>query len=169
MRFSCPKKLRYQFDKDSGFTLKVSKECCNELKKKPILKWQKENDITMAMTGMRREEGGVRSLVQNCVITNNDGEIVKFHPLLPVSEAFENWYIENNKIELCSVYYPPLNFERTGCKGCPFQINLQDELEKMQIYMPNERAQCERIWKPVYDEYRRIGYRLKAEEQLALF
>lgn len=35
-----------------------------------------------------------------------------------------------------------------------------------------ERKQCEIIWKPVYDEYRRLGYRLKKNEkykQMSLF
>lgn len=30
----------------------------------------------------------------------------------------------------------------------------------MEKLLPNERKACEIIWKPVYDEYRRIGYRL---------
>ena len=59
------------------------------------------------------------------------------------------------------IYYPPYNFERTGCKGCPFNIYLQKELDVLEKYFPNEKKQCEIIWKPVYDEYRRLGYRLK--------
>ena len=39
----------------------------------------------------------------------------------------------------------------------------------MELYLPAERKQCEIIWKPIYDEYRRIGYRLKQDEQLKLF
>ena len=35
--------------------------------------------------------------------------------------------------------------------------------------MPNERKQCEIIWKPIYDEYRRINYRLKRVEEMKLF
>jgi hypothetical protein len=31
----------------------------------------------------------------------------------------------------------------------------------MSIYLPEERRQCEAIWKPVYEEYRRINYRLE--------
>lgn len=54
-------------------------------------------------------------------------------------------------------------------KGYPFAIHLQDELEVMEKYLPNERKQCELIWKPVYEEYRRIGYRLKRIEEKRLF
>lgn len=65
------------------------------------------------------------------------------------------------EIKLCKLYYPPYNFERTGCKGCPFALKLQDQLDLMQIFFPAERKQCENIWEPVYNEYRRIGYRLR--------
>jgi hypothetical protein len=40
--------------------------------------------------------------------------------------------------------------------------------EEVEVY-PAERKQCEILWKPVYAEYRRIGYRLKKNEQMKLF
>ena len=70
-------------------------------------------------------------------------------------------YVKTHDIKLCKLYYPPYDFYRIGCKGCPFNQNIQKELDIVQKFFPKERAQCERIWKPVYDEYRRIGYRLK--------
>lgn len=76
---------------------------------------------------------------------------------------------ERESIALCQLYCQPYNFKRTGCKGCPFSLDLQDQLEIMELYLPNERRQCEMIWKPVYDEYRRINYRLKKNEQVKLF
>ncbi|MGX8833992.1 hypothetical protein ACWG0P_07240 [Amedibacillus sp. YH-ame6] len=97
------------------------------------------------------------------------GGVKKFHPLLKVTNEWENWYITERNIELCKLYYPPYNFVRTGCKGCPFALTLQDQLETMARLLPNERKQCEYIWKPVYEEYRRIGYRLKNNEQQRLF
>ncbi len=38
----------------------------------------------------------------------------------------------------------------------------------MEDYLPAEKKQCEYLWKPVYDEYRRLNYRLDNEEQLKL-
>ena len=76
---------------------------------------------------------------------------------------------ERESIALCPLYCQPYNFKRTGCKGCPFSLDLQEQLEIMERYLPNERRQCEMIWKPVYDEYRRINYRLKQNEQIKLF
>lgn len=81
----------------------------------------------------------------------------------------EDWYIKERNIRLCELYYPPYNFIRTGCKGCPFNLNLQKDLDTMEELLPNERKACEVIWKPVYEEYRRIDYRLTKSEQIKLF
>jgi len=162
----CPKQLEYNFTKD--FKIKCSELCCKKLKKEPSERWAKANNKTIDLTGMRSEEGGARRNL-GCIITNKDGSLHKFHPLVKVDEEWEEWFVEKEKIELCELYYPPFNFKRTGCKGCPFALDLQEQLSIMEIYLPQERKQCEIIWKPVYDEYRRIGYRLNKTEQMKLF
>lgn len=165
-RYECPKVLKYQFTDE--FNLKVSPYCCMELKKKPVRKWQKENKKPINITGMQREEGGERTHI-DCIMVKN-GKMVKFHPLAKVTGDWENWFVKEKKIQLCKLYYEPYNFKRTGCKGCPFSLDLAEQLAVMDRYgMDNERRQCEFIWKPVYEEYRRIGYRLKREEQTKLF
>lgn len=107
--------------------------------------------------------------MSSCILTDSNGNLKKFHPLAKVSDKWENEFVENEKIKLSKLYYYPYNFKRTGCKGCPFAFDLQEQLTTMELYLPNERKQCEIIWKPVYDEYRRIGYRLDKNEQLRLF
>lgn len=163
--YGCPKLLRYQFTKE--FDLKISNLCCQKLKKEPIHQWQKENNKTITLTGMRNEEGGNRQRL-GCIITDSrTKKVVKFHPLIKVDEQWENEFITNNDIKLCKLYYPPFNFVRTGCKGCPFALTLAEQLETMAKYLPNERKQCEVIWKPVYEEYRRLNYRLT--NQMSIF
>lgn len=162
--FSCPKILLYQFDDD--FKLKISDKCCNELKKKPFKKWQKENNKRITITGMMRQEGGQRQHIE-CITTEKD-KVVKFHPLAKVDIDWEDWFIKQYKIKLCELYEKPFNFNRTGCKGCPFSLDLEQQLAVMEVYLPNERKQVEALWKPVYDEYRRIGYRLDNKEQTKL-
>lgn len=166
-KFVCPSKLRYQFTDE--FKIKISDKCCGELKKKTFEKWIKENKRPIAITGMRKQEGGNRSRIKGCVLTDKSGRITKFHPLLVVESEFEEWFLKKYEIKLCDLYYPPFNFKRTGCKGCPLALNLEEELEVMELYLPEERKQCEIIWGPVYEEYRRIGYRLKKNEQMKLF
>lgn len=167
-RYACPKILAYQFSDD--FKLNISHLCCKKMKKEPASKWEKENHKTIVLTGMRKEEGGQRANLKGCILTHNGK--TKFHPLLVVDEEWENEFIKRNNIKLCKLYYPPYNFKRTGCAGCPFALRLQDQLDVMERYLPNQKKQCETIWKPVYDEYRKIHYRLRGEgdyKQLNLF
>lgn len=165
-KFRCPKILMYQFTND--FKIKCSDKCCQKLKKDPIRKYEKENKRSIALTGMRKSEGGERASIKGCILTDKNGNITKFHPLLVVIDEWEDWFIKEHQIKLCKLYLPPFNFNRTGCKGCPFSLDLQDQLEIMEQYLPNERKQCEAIWKPIYDEYRRLNYRLKKVEKIKL-
>lgn len=165
-RFQCPKILQYQYE--DSFKIKLSDKCCYKLKKEPIHKWEKENKRSIAMTGMRKDEGGQRANIAGC-ITTRGSKVVKFHPLLVVSEEWENEFITKNNIQLCKLYYSPYNFTRTGCKGCPFALELDKQLEVMERLLPAELKQCEYIWKPIYDEYRKLNYRLKKVRQNKLF
>lgn len=165
-KFTCPKILEYQFTNQCD--LKISHQCCNQLKKKPVHEWSVKENRKIALTGIRRNEGGERENIKGCAIFK-DGKLQKFHPLLPVTDEWIDWFVSRQKIQLCELYYEPFNFKRTGCKGCPFALGLQEQLEVMEKYLPAERKQCENIWKPVYEEYRRLGYRLTKEEQLKLF
>lgn len=113
---------------------------------------------------MRASEGGLRNNI-TCTVFN-EGELKKFHPLAPLTEDFINWFIDTQNIKLCELYYPPFNFKRTGCKGCPYAQDLQKELEIMSYFLPTERKQCEYIWQPIYKEYRRINYRLNDSQPL---
>lgn len=154
----CPKKLKYQFD-ESWDSLKISDKCCVKLKEEPLKKWQEENKRPFAIIGLMIDEGGRRQSAK-CLAWKSKNKF-NFQPLVAVTKEWEDWYIEQYDIKICDIYYPPYNFERTGCKGCPFNIHIQKELDTLEKYFPAERKQCEIIWKPVYDEYRRIHYRLK--------
>lgn len=167
IKFICPNILKYQFTKD--FNIKCSEKCCTKLKKDPTKKWQKENNRSIVLTGMRKEEGGAREKL-TCIITDKQNKLVKFHPLVVVNEDFENWFINKYNIELCKLYREPFNFKRTGCKGCPYSLDLQEQLDIMAMFLPSEKKQCEMIWKPVYQEYRRLGYRLRKDTgQMSIF
>ena len=145
--------------------MKISDRCCYEFKEFPIKEWEIANNKPHKILGLMRAEGGRRA-TSKCKAFKN-GKL-SFSPLAVVTKEWEEWFINENHIELCKLYYPPFNFERTGCKGCPYNIQIQEELDALEKHLPEEKRQCEYLWKPVYDEYRRIGYRLKSEEQLKL-
>ena len=165
-KFVCPNILKYQFQEKGKYN--YSNLCCYKLKKELMHKWAVSNKKPIFLTGMRKEEGGNRERL-GCTIFDK-GKLIKFHPLIVVSEEWENEFLEVNEIKLCDLYYPPYNFSRTGCKGCPFNLDLAKDLEIMKQLLPNEYKQCNIIWKPVYDEYKRIGYRLSNKiDQLSIF
>lgn len=163
--FLCPNVLKYQFS--NNFKIKCSDKCCFELKKKPCDDWCKENNKPISITGIRQGEGGLRQSLKGCTIffDKDCKQLHKFHPLFPLDEEFIDLFIKENNVKLCELYYPPYNFERTGCKGCPFNIHLESQLSIMKKYFPNEEKQCELIWKPIYAEYRRLNYRLKNQSE----
>lgn len=156
---TCPKKLKYQFTEE--FHIKISDLCCLKMKEEPMTQWAKENNKPIAITGIIPDEGGRRIKAQ-CVIVKSK-QVKFFNPLVKIDKDFEDWFIEKYNLEICQIYYPPYNFKRTGCVGCPFAINLQHELDILKDKFPIERQRCEIIWKPVYEEYRRIRYRLRKE------
>lgn len=158
---SCPKCLKFQFTSENH--LKISDKCCFRLKEEPVCNWSNNNHKPYGIVGIMHDEGGRRTTA-NC-LTFKGKKLKVFQPLVTITKEWENWFIEKYNIKICDIYKPPYNRERTGCKGCPFALHLQEELDTLEKFFPEERKQCEIIWKPVYDEYRRIGYRLKPVEQ----
>lgn len=159
--FLCPEKLRYNFTPD--FKIKVSDKCCYKLKKEIAHKWQEENGKTITITGIRQGEKGLRQSMSGCAVFYDKDckALKKFHPLFPLEDWWLDEFIKRNNIRLCELYYPPYNFKRTGCVCCPFSLDLQEQLDKLAIYLPTERKRAEYLWRTVYTEYRRIGYRLR--------
>lgn len=157
LSFQCPQKLRYQFENDINF--RISDKCCERIKEQPLKNYSKEAKKPYTIIGIMKKEGG-RRITAKCLAFRS-GNFKAFQPLVPITKEWEDWFIDKYNVDISDIYKSPYNFERTGCKGCPFAINLQAELDMLEEFFPEERKQCEIIWKPVYDEYRRIGYRLK--------
>lgn len=165
-KFKCPKVLRYQFNKN--YNIKISDKCCQKLKKDVLHNYEKNNNKKCGITGMRNSEGGQRANL-NCILLDKKGNLKRYHPLAKVTDEWCEWFIEKYNIKLCKLYYEPFNFKRTGCKGCPFSLDLQKQLDIMEKYLPQELLQCEKIWEVVYKDYRAHNYRLKNKKQLELF
>ena len=155
--FLCPKILEYQFS--PTFNLKISDKCCYRLKKEVALKWEKENNRTICITGMRMAEGGYRNYQSNCTVFDGDN-LKKFHPLKPCTNEFVEEVLSQLRYPVCELYKEPFNFKRTGCMGCPFNIELKAELTKLLKYSPKQAKVAYTIWKPVYDEYAKLNYRI---------
>lgn len=155
----CPKILRYQFSEEFKKRMKISDRCCFNLKEAPLYNWGKRHHRPYSIVGIMRDEGGRRE--RSKCLSFEGKKLKHFQPMVPLTKEWEEWFINKYNVNICAIYKPPYNFERTGCKGCPFALHLQHELDILERFFPAERKQAEFIWKPVYDEYRRLGYRLK--------
>lgn len=157
---ACPNKLKYLFENKNATKFIISDKCCENLKENVLIETAKKINRNIAVIGLTGDEKGRRNQYhKNCWI---DYKIKKmFYPMRILNNDFINMFIDKYNIKLCKLYYPPFNLIQTGCKGCPFTLHLQKQLDMMRELLPNEYKQCESIWKPVYDEYRRIGYRLR--------
>lgn len=109
---------------------------------------------------MRKEEGGNRNKI-SCITQN--AKSLHFNILMAITEEFEDWFIQKYKIKLCELYYPPFNFKRTGCLCCPFSLDIDHQLEILKKHDLKVYKQANILWKPVLEEYKRIGYRLKRD------
>ena len=112
-KFRCPKCLEYQFT--SEFTLKLSDNCCRKLKKEPIHKWEKASNRHIAITGMRNSEGGKRASIKGCILTDKQGNVKRFHPLIKVTDTWENWLIERERERehsTLSLILPTIQFQK---------------------------------------------------------
>lgn len=159
---SCPQILQYQATEKLPF--KVSDRCCYEFKKKPFHFYSKKSGRMIAITGIRGAEGGMREKA-GC-LSFEHGKLRRFNPLQPLSDDFCDFFVNQFDIKLSPLYYAPYNFKRTGCRGCPLNVHLRDDLQQMALYAPNEFKACNLLWQPVYDEYKRIGYRIKSKSFL---
>lgn len=156
-RYACPKAIRpYILD---IINLGVSDKCCDFLKKKPCAHWAKTYGRKIAITGIRKAEGGQRNNKESCISFKN-GKIKSFAPLLPMSDEWVDWFVKEKKISIPFLYYRPYNFKRTGCKGCPFNQNLAEDLAKMADLLRKDFAVAQNIFGPVYELYRKIKLRL---------
>lgn len=153
-RYGFPQTLKYLIYEDFN----ISDKCCFYLKKQPLNSFKDRLGKQFTLTGMRRSEGGNRANI-GC-LSYDRGDLSKIHILAPVTDDWIAWYIESRNIRLCPLYLPPYNLVRTGCKGCPYALNLKNELNAIAEHFPSERKQCQTLFGNVYDEYERIGYRL---------
>ena len=133
-------KGKWEFLLDAPF--KISEQCCDELKKKPLKKWEKENK-KYPITGVMADEGGARKeayLKTGCNAFNSKNPISK--PMGFWTEQDILKYIVENNISICSIYgeilqddtgkYYTTGERRTGCVWCIFGSHLEKEPNRYQ-------------------------------------
>lgn len=132
-------KGKYEYLLDAPF--KISEQCCDELKKKPLKKWEKENK-KVPIVGIMADEGGARR--QAYLKTGCNA----FNSRVPMSKPLGFWkeqdilqYIKEYNLDICSIYgdvieengqYRVTGEKRTGCIWCPLGVHLEKEPNRFQ-------------------------------------
>ena len=130
--------------------VKISDTCCDYLKKKPFILYEKQTGLKV-MTAMMADEGGTREMIKRCNMF--DGTRPKSSPMLFWKESDVWAYVKEFGVDLAETYYDKeYDFEgqkvcikgekRTGCMFCAFGQHLvKDDLtkfQKMQVTHPRQ-------------------------------
>ncbi len=104
----------------SGTLHKVSNKCCLYSKEKPMAQYAKETG-KKAIIGVRQSESKLRKAKYDTCLQSNGN----FSPIYDFSDLLIEDIYRAYDIEVPSCY----NYvQRTGCAGCPYGRNCEDEL-----------------------------------------
>lgn len=145
---------------------KISNKCCKYSKKDPVKNFMKENNFDLNCYGVRKSEGGARSSAyKNCFTdnSNSDDKIDEYRPIF--------WYKNETRKEyekffniIHSRCYTEYGLERTGCSGCPYGREFDEELEILKEHEPNLYKAVNNIFGKSYDytrQYRDFAKSMK--------
>ena len=130
--------------------ISVSEKCCKYSKKNPAVKYLKSVNADLNITGERRSEGGIRSLVhKSCFEPANNDHIDKYMPLFFWNDETKQYYKESEEIRY-SDCYEVWGFKRTGCVGCPFNSRTAADLKAVKKYEPKMYKACVNVFGESY-------------------
>ena len=116
---------------------RISNKCCYYAKKLVAHNYKIKNEVDLSIVGIRKAEGGARSTAyKNCFTNNTEkGYADEFRPIF--------YYTNESKIDYEKVFnithsccYTEYGLKRTGCAGCPFGRDFEQELKIIQQYEP---------------------------------
>ena len=148
-------------------TFAISNKCCHYAKKLVAKRFAESGDYDLNITGVRKAEGGARATAyKNCYTPESDKAIAQYRPLF--------WYKQETKREFEETYgikhsdcYEVWGLPRTGCSGCPFGQNLENELAACEKYEPKMYKALNKVFGESYEytrKYREFQNK-KREEQ----
>lgn len=141
---------------------KISSKCCKYAKKDVLHRLLKEEHYDLNIFGIRKAEGGVRSSTYKSCFDDSD-DCDSYRPLF--------WYLNSDKKDYENHYniahskcYSEYGLKRTGCAGCPFGRNMEEELNIISKYEPNLYKAINRIFGESYQYTRAYRAYVKNKE-----
>lgn len=145
---------------------KISSKCCDYAKKNASKRVIKNYKCDLVIVGIRRAEGGLRSIKYKNCYSIKENQVDDYRPLFWYKDdTKERYEIKFNIIH--SACYTKYGFRRTGCSCCPYARNLEEELEITRIYEPKlYKAVCN-VFKDSYEytrKYREFVTKLEEDK-----
>ena len=132
----------------------ISKMCCQKAKKDPAEE-EEQNGYDLICTGVRKAEGGTRSTGFHSCFDQKFGGADYYRPLF--------WWTDQDKEQYTKFFnltrsdcYEVWGMDRTGCAGCPFGKNFEQELDLVQQYEPKRYQAINAIFGKSYDYTRQF-------------
>ena len=139
-------------------TFKISNVCCKYAKKDVSHKLLSDFGYDLNIVGIRKAEGGARSVAyKSCFDENGKSKSNTYDNYRPIF-----WYKNADKEEYDSHYkivhskcYSKYGLKRTGCAGCPFGRDFDQELKIIEKYEPKLFIAVNNIFGDSYEYTRR--------------
>lgn len=130
-------------------------------------KLMSENNYDLKVVGIRKAEGGVRAnAYKTCFDDNGDG-YDNYRPLFWYKNSDKEIYDDHYKITH-SKCYTEYGLKRTGCAGCPYGRDFEQELEIIEKYEPKLFKAVMNIFGDSYKytrEYRKFYEEMNLKEK----
>lgn len=133
---------------------RISPKCCEYAKKQPAHKFSEAGDYDLNCTGVRKAEGGSRADSFTTCYTEALSGPDQYRPLF--------WFSDEDKAVYDAHYglthsdcYAVWGMKRTGCAGCPFGKDFEQELELARQYEPKFHKAMLKVFGESYEYTRR--------------
>jgi 3'-phosphoadenosine 5'-phosphosulfate sulfotransferase (PAPS reductase)/FAD synthetase len=143
----------------------ISAKCCEKAKKGPANLYEATHDFDMNCTGVRKAEGGARSTAYKTCFTQTMAGADAFRPLFWLTDKDKQDYKDCFGV-VNSDCYEVWGMKRTGCCGCPFGKNFEQELDLIQQHEPKFYKAAVKVFGESY-EYTRNFLRFREEMKAA--
>lgn len=154
---------------------KISSLCCHYAKKVTIANFNKFHNIDLDVNGIRKSEGGIRSIAYTSCFSEKSKakKYDTYRPIFWFTDSTKRLYEKQNNI-VHSDCYKVYGLKRTGCAGCPFGWDFENELRILQKYEPKLYKAAVNIFKNSYEYTRKYREYVKLKKnngntQLSLF
>ena len=132
---------------------KISNKCCQYAKKMPAKKFLAASTWDLNCVGIRKSEGGIRSAKHKTCFSQALAGPDQFRPVFWLTDEDKRVYEQHYGITH-SDCYGVWGLDRTGCAGCPFSKNWEQELALAEKYEPKFHKAMLKVFGQSY-EYRR--------------